>query len=68
MDLFWGGLVCLSFEKATMLSGCIAAEINLIGMTANPSPLPGRSGWSSVHGIELSVLAQWALFGSLAFD
>jgi hypothetical protein len=63
MNLFPGGLICFRFQKTTMLSGCIAAEVNSAGIAASLSPLPGGSAESSVHGIELSVLAQWALTG-----
>ena len=63
MNLFPGGLICFRFQKTAMLSGCIAAEVNSAGIAATLSPLPGGSAESSVHGIELSVLAQWALTG-----
>jgi hypothetical protein len=43
-----------------MLGRCIAAEVNSAGIAVSPSPLPWGSTGSSVHGIELSVLAQWA--------
>ena len=65
MNLFPGGLICFRFQKTTMLSGCIAAEVNSAGIAASLSPLPGGSAESSVHGIELSVLAQWAFSKAL---
>jgi hypothetical protein len=43
-----------------MLGRCIATEVNSGGIAASLSPLPGGSAGSSVHGIELSVLALWA--------
>ena len=66
MDWLLGSLIGFRFEKAAMLSGGIAAEVDAVGIAASLSPLPGGSAGSSVHGIELSVLAQWAfarLFG-----
>ena len=43
-----------------MLRGGIATEVNSTGIATRLSPLPWRSAGSSVHGIELSDLAQWA--------
>ena len=43
-----------------MLGRGIATEVNSAGIATSLSPLPRGSAGSSVHGIELSVLAQWA--------
>ena len=43
-----------------MLGRGIATEVNSAGIAASLSPLPRGSAGSSVHGIELSVLAHWA--------
>ena len=55
-----GGLFCFRFQKTPMLRRGIATEVNSAGIAAELSPLPGGSAGSSVHGIGLSVLAQWA--------
>ena len=54
------GLLCFRLEKTAMLRRGIATEVNSTGIAASLSPLPRGSAGSSVHGIELSVLAQWA--------
>ena len=59
-NLLSSSLICFLFQKTTMLGRCIAAEVNSAGITASLSPLPWGSAGSSVHGIELSDLAQWA--------
>ncbi len=59
-NLLSSSLICFLFQKTTMLGRCIAAEVNSAGITAILSPLPCGSAGSSVHGIELSDLAQWA--------
>ena len=56
-----GRLIGFGFQKTAMLGRGIAAEVNTAGTAASRTPLPGRSAGSSVHGIELSVLALWAL-------
>ena len=48
-----------------MLGRGIAAEVNSAGIAASLSPLPCGSAGSSVHGIELSDLAQWAFSQAL---
>ena len=55
-----GGLLSFRFQKTPMLRRGIATEVNSAGTAAKLSPLPGGSAGSSVHGIGLSVLAQWA--------
>ena len=63
--LAWA-LLGFRFQETAMLGRGIAAEVNSAGIAASLSPLPRGSAGSSVHGIELSVLAQWAfirLFG-----
>jgi hypothetical protein len=57
--LAWA-LLGFRFQETAMLGRGIAAEVNSAGITASLSPLPRGSAGSSVHGIELSVLAQWA--------
>ena len=55
-----GGLLHFRFQRTPMLRRGIATEVNSAGIAAKHSPLPGGNAGSSVHGIELLVLAQWA--------
>ena len=65
--MHWLGWALLGFrfKETAMLGRGIAAEVNLAGIAASLSPLPRGSAGSSVHGIELSVLAQWAFSKAL---
>ena len=60
-----GRLIGFGFQKTAMLGRGIAAEVNTADTAASRAPLPGRSAGSSVHGIELSVLALWASIEAL---
>ncbi len=62
--LSWS-LLGFRFEETAMLRRGIATEVNAAGIAASLSPLPRGSAGSSVHGIELSVLAQWAFHEAL---
>jgi hypothetical protein len=62
--LAWA-LLGFRFQETAMLGRGIAAEVNSAGIAASLSPLPRGSAGSSVHGIELSVLAQWAFHEAL---
>lgn len=57
--LSWS-LLGFRFQETAMLRRGIATEVNAAGIAASLSPLPRGSAGSSVHGIELSVLALWA--------
>ena len=57
--LAWG-LLGFRLKETAMLRRGIATEVNAAGIAASLSPLPRGSAGSSVHGIELLVLAQWA--------
>ena len=59
------GLLSFRFKKTAMLRRGIATEVNSAGIAASLSPLPRGSAGSSFHGIELSVLAQWAFIKAL---
>ena len=60
MPLLPWGLLGFLFQETAMLRRGIATEVNSAGIAASLSPLPRGGAGSSVHGIELSVLAQWA--------
>ncbi len=53
-------LFCQLTQVSAALGGFVASELMGGWMDAPLSPLPSGSDLSSVHGIELSVLAQWA--------
>ena len=59
------GLLGFRLKETAVLRRGVATEINSAGIAARLSPLPRWCAESSVHGIELSVLAQWAFSQAL---